>query len=98
MKVVLIPGPRDEAMIEELKKRINNMYDDEGDPSEVVDDELIAIDEMIDEYGPDEVFDALYYACENREKMLAEQARYFHDCLLYDERNYYIERMTGMEW
>ena len=45
----------------------------------------------------DEYFDALYYACENGDEMLEEQARYFHERLLDDEKYYYAGRMGGFE-
>jgi len=44
-----------------------------------------------------EYFDAMYYACENGDEMLADQEMYFNDLLIHDERNYYAARMGGYE-
>ena len=51
--------------------------------------------EVIDQ--GEEYFDALCYACESGAEMLEEQASYFHDCLLNDEKYYYAGRMGGFE-
>ena len=52
---------------------------------------------MLDEYGLVDVFDALYYACEDGEDMLQQQSDYFLDLLYCDEASSYISRMTGLE-
>lgn len=85
MKVILVPGQRDEALISKVKVLCDN-HDDSN-----------AIYDLIDEYGVDAVYDALYYACENRDAMLADQTLYFQGCLYYDEQKYYIDRMIGLD-
>lgn len=92
MKVLLVAGPRNEELIREIlevKARLTSDPDDD-----VLMDEWQA---FVDDCAckGDEYMDALYYACENGDEMLAEQAKYFHDCLLYDEVHYYAARMGG---
>ena len=41
--------------------------------------------------------DAMYYICENGDEMLADQATYFHERLIYDEKYYYAGRMGGFD-
>ena len=87
MKVMLVPGPRNEELIAEILKNKATM--DEEDWWGYVHD-LVADHE-------EDNFDALYYACENGDAMLEDQATYFHDCLLWDERYYYADRMGGFQ-
>lgn len=94
MKVVLIPGPRNEELIREIVEAKARLC---VDPSN---DVLMAEwAEFVDDYAcrGDEYMDALYYACENGDEMLADQAKYFHDCLVYEEKHYYAARMGGYE-
>lgn len=86
MKVVLIPGPRDEELIFEIRKAKETM-----EHEEYIDymKELAASGE--------EYIDAMYYACNNRDVMLEEQAKYFYDCLLNDESYYYAVRMSAID-
>ncbi|MBQ8506942.1 MAG: hypothetical protein IJ466_05895 [Clostridia bacterium] len=88
MKIMMIPGERNEELI--LKAR-------EATAAYLADENSDAIDNLIDEYGLVDAFDALYYACENGEKMLRQLTDYFLDLLYCDEANSYISRMTGIE-
>ena len=88
MKIMMIPGKRNEELI--LKVR-------ESTAAYRADENSNAIDNLIDEYGLVDVFDAMYYACENRDEMLQQQTDYFLDLLYCDEADYYISRMTGIE-
>ena len=88
MKIMMIPGERNEEMILKVREATAACRADENSE---------ALDNLIDEYGLVDVFDALYYACEDREEMLRQQADYFLDLLYCDEANYYISRMTGIE-
>ena len=56
-----------------------------------------SLDDLIDEYGLEAMFDALYYACENGAEMLQDQTDYFTERLYEDEIGYYFHRMTGVE-
>jgi len=88
MKIMMIPGERNEELI--LKVR-------EATAACRADVNSDALDNLIDEYGLVDVFDAMYYACENRDEMLQQQTDYFLDLLYCDEADYYISRMTGIE-
>ena len=79
-------GPNDDRVAEILK---NKTTMDEEDWWEYVHD-------LVSEHN-EANFDALYYACENGDAMLEDQATYFHDCLLWDERYYYADRMGGFQ-
>lgn len=94
MKVVLIPGPRNEELIAEILEAKARLA---ADPDN--DELMLEWGEFVDYCAcqGDEYMDALYYACENGDEMLAEQAEYFHDCLLYDEKHYYAGRMGGFD-
>ena len=92
MKVLLVAGPRNEELIREIldaKARLTADPDDD----ELMYEWMQFVSDCA--YKGDEYMDALYYACENGDDMLAEQARYFHDCLLHDEVRYYAARMGG---
>lgn len=86
MKVVLIPGPRNEELIAEIRKAKETMEHEEY---------IDYMKELAD--NGEEYIDAMYYACNNREAMIEEQAQYFHDCLLNDERCYYAVRMSAID-
>lgn len=87
MKVVLVPGPRNEELIREILKNKATMSEEEW--------YAYACDLVADH---DEAnFDALYYTCENGDAMLEDQASYFHDCLLWDEYYCYADRMSGFQ-
>ena len=88
MKIMMIPGERNEELI--LKVR-------EATAACRADVNSDALDNLIDEYGLVDVFDAMYYACENRDEMLQQQTDYFLDLLYCDEVDYYISRMTSIE-
>lgn len=87
MKVVLIPGPRDEELIAEMLEAKSRMYSEEWE------EYLLECASQGDEY-----MDAMYYICENGEEMLEEQAQYFENSLLGDESAYYVARMGGYEF
>lgn len=88
MKIMMIPGERNEELILKVREATAECRADENSD---------AIDILIDEYGLVDVFDALYYACEDGEEMRRQQTDYFLDLLYCDEANSYISRMTGIE-
>ena len=88
MKIMMIPGERNEELILKVREATASLREDETSE---------ALDNLIDEYDMVAVFDALYYACENGEEMLQEQTDYFLERLYCDEAQYYISRMTGIE-
>lgn len=82
MKIVLVPGPRNEKLISLIKK-VKDANTDEAW-------------EMLEEYeGTEEYLDALFYACECGEEMLREQTEYFQWLLLNEEDEYYVDRMLA---
>ena len=87
MKIKMIPGSRNEELILKVREAAANCRADENSN---------AIHDLTDEYGLIEVFDALYYACENGEEMLQQQSDYFLDLLYCEEADYYINRMIGV--
>ena len=84
----MIPGERNEELILKVCKATAACRADENSD---------ALDNLIDEYGLVDVFDAMYYACENRDEMLQQQADYFLNLLYCEEADYYISRMTSIE-
>lgn len=84
MKVILEVGPRNEEMIQEvLEKKATLSAEDWMDYC------------ISNAYLGDVFFDALYYACENGDEMLADQAHYFHEQLLRSECCYFVARLGG---
>lgn len=92
MKIMMIPGERNEELIAKMKELRENDYDEMYDYFE----------ELIADYGESVAYDTLYYACEDGDEMLASQTAYFEQMLFNDEREYYVERMlhdlTRKEW
>ena len=88
MKIMMIPGERNEELILKVREATAACRANENSD---------ALDNLIDEYGLVDVFDAMYYACENRDEMLQQQTDYFLNLLYCEESNYYISRMTGIE-
>ena len=85
MQIMIIPGPRDEQQIHQIKRN-HEMLSEEDWKSYVLD------------WSDDEEWlDALYYACGESQEALAEQAEYFHERLIYDEHHYYAYRLAKLE-
>ena len=92
MKIMMVPGARNEELIAKMnelrEKDYVEMYD--------------YFNELIADYGESVAYDTLYYACEDGDEMLASQTAYFEYMLFNDEREYYVERMlhdlTRKEW
>ena len=97
MKIMMIPGERNEELILKVREATEVLRNDEGCEDSEYYECFEVINNLIDEYGLTEMFDALYYVCENRDEMLQQQTAYFNDLLYHDEVNYYIGRMTGTE-
>ena len=86
MQIMIIPGPRDEQKIHQIK--LNR--------------EMLSGEEW-EEYvcrcadNGEEWLDALYYALGENQKAVEEQAEYFHERLIDDERFYYACRLATIE-
>ena len=85
MQIMIIPGPRDEQKIHQIKLNREKLSEEDWEAfvSHCADNE--------------ESLDALYYACGESQEALAEQAKYFHDLLITDERDYYACRVAKIE-
>ena len=92
MKIMMIPGERNEELIAKMKELRETDYDEMYD----------YFDELIADYGESIAYDTLYYACEDGDEMLASHAANFEYMLFNEEREYYIERMmhdlTRKKW
>lgn len=92
MKIMMIPGERNEELIAKMKELRENDYDEMYD----------YFDELISDYGESVAYDTLYYACEDGDEMLASHAAIFEYMLFNEEKEYYFERMhydlTRKEW
>ena len=96
MKIMMIPGERNEELILKVREATATYYDDDREDFEY-DEYRDVMDNLIDAYGLDAMLDALYYACENGDEMLRQQVDYFVERLHEDEIGYYFHRMTGVE-
>ena len=78
MKIKMIPDVRDEEKIAEIKKALETLEDD-------------ALEEYLDGKACDgeEWLDAMYYASEEGDSILATWEEYFHDRLMNDEKHYF---------
>lgn len=85
MKVKLIPESCSKDLIEEIHTMREKLPVQEW------------IEYVIEGCSDEEFMDALYYACENGDARLGDQARYFHELLMNDEAYYYAARMGGFE-
>lgn len=85
MKVKLIPESCSKDLIEEIRTMREKLPVQEW------------VEYVIEGCSDEEFMDALYYACENGDAMLEDQARYFHELLMNDEAYYYAARMGGFE-
>ena len=82
MRVVVVPGPRNEELIN-LIKHAKNVNTEETW-------------EALQKYeGTEAYMDALFYACQYGEEMLREQCEYFQYELLNEENEYFTERMMA---
>lgn len=87
MKIQIIPGPRDEKKIETINQ-IHATADAEQWEEFV-----------LDCAGDEGWMDALYHATGTLGKQaLEDQANYFHDQLLSDERYYFAARLGGFDF
>lgn len=90
MKVKLLPGPRNEELIEcvhnllALDRDSEEWYDAYGD-----------IYGHIKEADASDMMDALYYASEYREAALVDQEKYLNWLMTNEEYGYFLDRMIG---
>lgn len=88
MKVCIVPGPRNEEVIERMRGLLTHT-------------DKTALDgylELLSYKNTPEasaMLDALYYASQTGEAGLKDQEAYFDWLLMDDEFNYFIDRMSG---
>ena len=87
MLIKIIPGERNTEIIEKVK----------GLPKTSADDYCDALEILEDRYGRNAIMDALYYACDSRDEMLADQEVYLQDQLAGDEFVYYLSRFSPFD-
>lgn len=85
MKVIIVPGSRNESLISQILNSKKTMTLDNW------------INYTLEGCEDAAFMDALYYTSEAREEKLLEQAQYFQDLLEHDELPYYAARMGGFE-
>ena len=89
MRIMMIPGERNEELIEQTLAAIDTCKaNDDSDYGPII--------TLIEQYGVEEVYDALYYACSEGDAKLTEQANYFYDQICYDEVDEFIDLMIGI--
>ena len=86
MQIMIIPGPRNEELIEKTRAAVYACKANE-------DDDYSIIIDLMKEYGESEIFDALYYVCDDADVKLTEQANYFFDEIHYDDPHEFIDLM-----
>ena len=100
MYVEVHPGQENKVLVNEIKKAIAVYMKSACDAEQrrIMEDNLY---ELTEKYSPNEVMDALYYACKDGKRMLDMQAEYFLAQLNTDEFEYYVDRFfseLGHSW
>lgn len=104
MKIRLVVGPRNEEMISLVKCIMNcsfacsgfeNGY--EGD-TEIALYQQTALDELAKKCeSKDELLDAIYYACGERQDELEDREDYFQEQMCGDEFGYFVDALSWRE-
>ena len=90
MKVVMVPGPRNEELIQYVSKLLSLERDS--------DEWAEAYDELYShssETDASDMMDALYYASNRRAEAIADQEKYLNWLMTDEEYGYFLDRMTG---
>ena len=90
MKVVLVPGPRNEELIAYVRSLL--ALDRESDEWIQASEELYS---HIKEADASDMMDALYYASELRDAAVKDQEKYLTWLMTDEEYGYYVDRMVG---
>lgn len=90
MKVVMVPGPRNEELIQYVSKLLALDHD-----SEEWDDAYAELSSHIKEADASDMMDALYYASNRRAEAIADQEKYLNWLMTDEEYGYFLDRMTG---
>ena len=92
MKVVMVPGPRNEELIQYVSKLLSLERDS--------DEWAEAYDELYShssETDASDMMDAMYYASECREAGVEDQEKYLTWLMTDEEYGYFLDRMAGIE-
>lgn len=92
MKVKLVPGPRNEELIEFVRRIFT--LDPESDEFA---DAYEALQSHIKEPTASDMMDAAYYASECREAGVADQEMYLTWLMTDEEYGYFLDRMAGID-
>lgn len=90
MKVVLIPGPRNEELI----KYVNSLLSLDRDSDEWA-DAYAELYGHIKEPDASDMMDALYYASDIRDEAMKDQEKYLTWLMTDEEYGYFLDRMAG---
>ena len=92
MKVNLVPGPRNEELIEYVRK----IFELDRN-SEEFEDAYAELYGYIKEPNASDMMDAMYYASECREAGVENQEKYLNWLMTDEEFGYFLDRMAGVE-
>ena len=92
MKVKLVPGPRNEELIEYVRK----IFELDRD-SEEFEDAYYELYGHNKEADASDMMDAMYYASECRDAGVADQEKYLTWLMTDEEYGYFLDRMAGVE-
>ena len=91
MKVVLVPGPRNEELIDYVHTLLTL------DPnSEEWENAYAELYEHIKEPDASDMMDALYYASNRRDEAIKDQEKYLTHLMTHEEYGYYLDRILGL--
>lgn len=90
MKVVLVPGPRNEELIQYVSKILS--LDRDSDEWAEAYDELYS---HSSEPDASDMMDALYYASNRSAEAIADQEKYLNWLMTDEEYCHFLDRMTG---
>ena len=96
MKVKLIPGPRDEAMIALVRETLNECSHESGtckgcSRCSKYDCDLMVLCNM---YGHDKIYDAIYYAYNGNEQTLHDIEAFEWETMTQESWNIYINWLS----
>ena len=107
MKVILSAGPRNEELIAQVKNIMNYSFVcsgfENGFAGETEEDILLyqqtALDELAESCeSKDELLDAIYYACGERQEAIKDRESYFQEQMCGDEFEYFVEALSWREF
>lgn len=89
MTITIIPGNINEAMIQKVSD-VLRLYENDNECFD-------ALMNLVSDYGPSDVYDAVYYAAGSKDA-LKNHIRHFEDILFDEQIDDFFSRMTGREF